>query len=134
MGGPDTQREGGRIFVVEDDLAIAELIRFYLEESGHGVRLCSARRELWQAVEEEDVDLIILDLILPDADGVQLLEELRNHEKTRDLPVVVISVRESERERVLAMGASAFISKPLDEMMLKHQIRTALDKSENTPL
>ena len=68
------QREGRRIFVVEDDLAIAELVRFYLQESGHGVRLCSARAELWQAVAEEEVDLITLDLILPDADGVQILE------------------------------------------------------------
>lgn len=127
MSQSDAQRERPRIFVVEDDRAIAELLRFYLEEAGHGVRLCGDRAELWQALEKGDVDLITLDLVLPDADGVELLEELRKHEKTRAVPIVVISVRESERSRVLAMGASAFIGKPLDEVTLKKEISALLD-------
>ncbi len=103
------------VLVVDDDPAIRLLIEKHLESPGREILLASTMAEGRELLTSK-VDLLILDLFLPDADGRQLLTELRKDPATADLVVVVLSGSDSEvaRAECLALGASTFVPKPFD--------------------
>lgn len=113
IGGSDQGIE--TIVVVDDDPTIRMLIEKHLETSGREILLASTMKE-GTALLSRDTDLLILDLFLPDADGRQLLANLRKDPATTDLVVIVLSGSDSEvaRAECLALGASTFVAKPFD--------------------
>ncbi|MCD4693070.1 MAG: response regulator [Calditrichales bacterium] len=115
-----------RIFVIEDDESTAELIRFYFEEEGYEVQTCLTGRNFKQLVYDFKPHLITLDILLPDADGLDILKDLLKDESTCNIPVILISVKESERKKGLSLGAVSFISKPLDQNSLKQIVKNIL--------
>ncbi len=114
-----------RILVVEDDREIAELIKMLLSEQGHEVVLAATGEEALRIAREEPPDLIALDLLLPDLNGMEVLEALKRDEATAQIPVVIVSVL-MEQERAKQLGAVAYINKPLDERALIETVERLL--------
>jgi len=113
-----------KIMILEDDEATAELIKFYLKEEDFQVAISSRGEGFFDMVVEYQPDLITLDVMLPDTDGFSILRLLQQDERTRDIPVVFITVKENEKEKGLKMGASGYVVKPFKEDELKNTINT----------
>lgn len=115
-----------RILVLEDDEGTTDLLRFYFEDDGYEVHTCMTAEDFKHTIEGFMPDLITLDILLPDACGLDILKELHNSEKTKRIPVLLISVKESERENGLKLGAIGFFGKPLNEDTLKNTVNEIL--------
>jgi DNA-binding response OmpR family regulator len=104
-----------RVFVVEDDRDIAEMVRRHLERSGeYSVSLFTRGDEFLAACEGALPQLVILDLNLPDTDGLTICRELRSWEATRTVPILMLTARAGEADRVtgLDLGADDYLTKP----------------------
>ena len=104
-----------RVFVVEDDRDIAEMVRRHLERSGeYSVSLFTRGDEFLAACEGALPQLVILDLNLPDTDGLTICRELRNWDATRTVPILMLTARAGEADRVtgLDLGADDYLTKP----------------------
>lgn len=121
----------GKVLIVEDDRAICNFIRRVLEANGYEALLVYTGREALSMLTSHCPDVVILDLGLPDMDGMQVLSELR---KWSLMPVVVVSARTDEREkvRVLDAGADDYITKPFGTSELLARIRTAIRHTRMT--
>jgi two-component system catabolic regulation response regulator CreB len=117
---------------VEDDPAIARSIIFALERGGLGVTHClllaDARRQLTTRMP----DVLVLDIGLPDGNGLDLCRELRQHPSTRQLPVLMLSAQGEEIDRVLGLelGADDYVSKPFSPRELLARVRSLLRRSQ----
>jgi DNA-binding response OmpR family regulator len=120
-----------KILVVDDDPAIQMLVQHSLEGPDREILAASTMSEGWEAL-EENPDLLVLDLILPDADGRELLGKLRSDTQTADLTVVVLSGSDSEvaRAECLALGANAFLHKPFDSSAFSVLVESLLRTDE----
>jgi DNA-binding response OmpR family regulator len=114
-----------KIMILEDDEATAELMKFYLEEEGFQVVVSSKGTSFLTKAAEYQPDLITLDVLLPDANGFSILKMLQEDERTKDIPVIFVTVRE-EKEKGIKMGASGYIVKPFNEGELKGTIKSIL--------
>ena len=131
--GPAIRNQKGgymtrKIVILEDDEAIAELMRFYLEEEGFQVFISSKGGGFVDRVAEIQPDLISLDIMLPDTDGFSIFNKLQQDERTRDIRVIFVTVKEGDKEKGIKMGASGYIVKPFKEDELKHTIKAILGK------
>jgi len=116
-----------KIMILEDDEATAELIKFYLEEEGFQVAVSLKGKGFMAKVAEYQPDLITLDVLLPDTDGFSIFKKLQQDERTRNIPVIFVTVKEGEKEKGIKMGASGYIVKPFNEEELKGAIKSILD-------
>ena len=105
---------GGRVLLIEDEPNIIEAIRFILSRDGWRVDTHADGRTAVDAVHERAPDLVILDAMLPNRSGYEILNDLRQHEATRDTPVLMLTARGQKKDRELAekLGASRFMTKP----------------------
>ena len=124
--GADT---GASILVVEDDEQIAELMRDFLEAEGFRVRHAASGRETSEQLERSRPDLVLLDVMMPDGDGFEVVRRMRS--SGPDVPVIFLSARDGVRERVagLALGGDDYVTKPfsLDEVL--ERIRAVLRRT-----
>ena len=111
---PFVRGAGSRVLVVEDDREIAELIRMLLVEKGHEVSVAYTGAEALRVAREHRPDLIALDLMLPDINGMEVLQLLKRQPETAEIPVIIVSVL-LEQERARQLGAVSYVTKPLDE-------------------
>jgi DNA-binding response OmpR family regulator len=120
---------GGTILVVEDEADIASVVRAYLERDGFRVVWASRGTEGLQALEQHDVRLAILDLRLPDTDGLDLCRTIRS---ASSLPVVMLTARDEEIDRVtgLELGADDYVTKPFSPRELVARVRAVLRRTE----
>ncbi len=104
----------GRILIVEDDRDIADLLRLYLEKAGYTVDVALTGEDVLERVRRQPPDLIVLDLMLPGMDGLTICRTLRGSETTAAIPVIILSARadESDRIRGLEIGADDYVTKP----------------------
>ena len=121
----------GKILIVEDDRAICNFIRRALEANGYEALSTYTGREAVSMLASHCPDAVILDLGLPDMDGMDVLQELRRWSL---MPVVVVSARTDEREKVRALdaGADDYITKPFGTSELLARIRTAIRHTRTT--
>ena len=121
----------GKVLIVEDDRAICNFIRRVLEANGYEALIVSTGREAISMLASHCPDVLILDLGLPDMDGMEVLQDLRQWSL---MPVVVVSARTDEREkvRVLDAGADDYITKPFGTSELLARIRTAIRHTRTT--
>src|SRR6266550_4434493 len=103
-----------RIALVEDDSDIAYTIRLNLEREGYTVTHFSSGNDAMAALQRGGFDFVILDLNLPDLDGLTICRELRRDAATKSIPILMLTARGSERDRVtgLELGADDYLSKP----------------------
>ena len=114
-----------KILILEDDEATAELMKFYLEEEGFQVAVSSKGKNFITMASEFQPDLITLDVLLPDANGFSIFDKLQQDERTKNIPVIFVTVRE-EKEKGIKMGARGYIVKPFNEGELKGTIKSIL--------
>ncbi|UZK66660.1 response regulator transcription factor [Sphingomonas sp. M1-B02] len=118
------------ILLVEDDPALRVLTARALKENGFEVRPCSAAPEMWRAMDEGGVELILLDIMLPGTSGIDLCRRIR---RDSDVPIIFISAKGSETDRVigLELGADDYISKPFGTRELVARVRAVLRRFES---
>lgn len=117
-----------KILVVDDDPRICKLVARYLARENFSVATAGDAAEMWRIIEIEQLDLIILDLMLPDEDGLSLAQQLRNRS---DLPIIMLTGKSDVVDRVvgLELGADDYITKPFDERELLARIRSVIRRS-----
>jgi two-component system, OmpR family, phosphate regulon response regulator PhoB len=120
------------ILVVEDEPGIAELVRFALSSSGYKVQLASDARQGRAALAIALPNLVLLDWMLPDESGVQWLKSLRSDKRTRQLPVVMLTAKGQEQDKVsgLDAGADDYVTKPFSPNELLARIRAVLRRRQ----
>lgn len=119
------------ILVVEDDLTDMKLFSTVLRGSGHRVDGRLRADEAFVAIKAQRPEVILLDLKLPDLDGLELARRLKQEPATRHIPIVAVTAAAETftREQALAAGCDAYIVKPVDTRQLSDQITAAAGKS-----
>lgn len=123
-----------RIFIVEDDESIRELIVYALKNNGfHAIGLEDAN-ELHRELDLSFPDLLLLDIMLPGDDGYKILLDLKSNNKTKDIPVIMLTAKTSEFDKIkgLDMGADDYISKPFSVMELISRVKAVLRRTTKT--
>ncbi len=115
-----------RILMIEDDVRLAEMLRTYLREAGYTVALAEDGARGLRHLEQQTYDLVLLDLMLPDADGLDVCRSIRQTQRL--LPVIMITARGETMDRVvgLELGADDYLSKPFEPRELLARIRAVL--------
>lgn len=116
------------IYILEDDASIRKLVVYTLNSQGMEAEGFERPSRFWSALEEKKPDLVLLDIMLPEEDGLQVLKRLRADPNTRKLPVLMLTAKSTEYDKVLGLdqGADDYISKPFGMMELMARIRAAL--------
>lgn len=119
------------IYIVEDDTNIREIESFALKNSGYQVQDFENAKEFYRAVKEKKPDLALLDIMLPDEDGMEILQKLRKNPETKRLPVIMVTAKATELDRVkgLDLGADDYIIKPFGVMELISRVKALLRRS-----
>ena len=120
------------IYCVEDEKNIRELLVYTLSGSGFEAKGLSNGKELKKALKEEIPELILLDIMLPGEDGYAVLEYLKGRPDTRDVPVIMVTAKEEEDDKVRGLegGADDFITKPFGMMEFLARIKAVLRRSK----
>ena len=120
-----------KILVVEDEPDIRELVRYNLEQSGFRVAEANDGEEALRKVAEEKPALVILDLMLPQGDGLEVCRALRGQRETADLPIVMLTAKAAEVDRVLGLefGADDYVTKPFSPRELVARVRALLRRA-----
>jgi two-component system alkaline phosphatase synthesis response regulator PhoP len=124
-----------RILVVEDDRDIGDLVRRYLEKADYVVELLSSGREALRALAERPPDLLILDLMLPQVDGLDICRAARAGAHTAAIPIIMLTARAEESERIvgLELGADDYMAKPFSPSELVARVRALLRRAHRQP-
>ena len=120
------------IYLLEDDASIRDLVIYTLNSQGMEARGFARPSLFWQAVEEAVPDLALLDIMLPEEDGLTILKRLRADRRTARLPIILLTARSTEYDKVLGLdgGADDYVAKPFGMMELLSRIRALLRRSE----
>src|SRR5438552_192903 len=120
-----------RILVVEDDPDIAELVQRYLSKAGFTTDRAASGREALELIGTKAPDLLILDLMLPHLDGLEICRRVRAHEKTAHIPIIMLTARADESERIvgLELGADDYLAKPFSPNELVARVRALLRRA-----
>jgi two-component system phosphate regulon response regulator PhoB len=116
------------LLVVEDEDALATLLQYNLKKEGYRIQLCSDGQEALILIDERQPDLVVLDWMLPSVSGIEVCRRLRQRSETRNLPIIMLTARseESDRIRGLDIGADDYIVKPFSMVELVARIRAVL--------
>lgn len=133
MSTVEERRPPARILVVEDERDIAALIAYHLTKDGYRVRTAEGGLEALEAVSAERPDLMVLDLMLPGFSGYEVLQEVRRRPELAELPVVVLTARREEQDRVqgLELGADDYLTKPFSPRELVLRVAAVLRRSQS---
>jgi len=123
------------ILVVDDEPDISALVAYHLARESYRVRTASSGPEAIRAAELERPDLIVLDLMLPGMSGLQVLEELRRRPETQEIPVILLTARREEQDRIagLRLGADDYVAKPFSPQELILRVGAVLRRVQQAP-
>jgi len=123
------------IFCVEDDASIRELVVYTLQSTGFAARGLADGRELLRALDEEPPDLVLLDIMLPGEDGISLLKKLKASFQLKHIPVIMLTARGTEYDKVVGLdaGADDYIAKPFGMMELISRVKAVLRRAMPQP-
>ena len=123
---------GKEILIVDDEENIVELVKYNLEEEGYSVLAAYDGKEALNKAREEKPDLMVLDLMLPEVDGFDVCRRLRSDEDLKELPIIILSAKEEEMDKVLGLelGADDYLTKPFSPRELKARIKAVLRRSD----
>ena len=119
------------IYIVEDDASIRELEQYALQTNGYEATGCEDGASFWAALHQARPELVILDVMLPDEDGYQILSKLRDDPATRTLPVIMVTAKTSEIDVVKGLdhGADDYLCKPFGIMEFISRVRAVLRRA-----
>lgn len=120
------------ILVADDEVRMRDLIKMYLEAEGFAVKEAASGDQALEIVRNEAIDLLLLDIMMPEPDGLAVCKEIR---QTTDLPIVMVTARGDELDRVLGfeLGADDYIVKPFSPRELVARVKALLRRSSQTP-
>lgn len=120
------------IFCVEDDSNIRELVVYTLETTGFRARGFEDGKEFWETLALETPKLVLLDIMLPGEDGIEILKKLKSSSRTREIPVIMVTAKGAEYDKVkgLDLGADDYVTKPFGMMELVSRVKAVLRRSE----
>jgi two-component system alkaline phosphatase synthesis response regulator PhoP len=124
-----------KILIVDDEEDILELLRFNLTREGYRVIPATTGEETLRLANTEAPDLILLDLMLPGIDGLAVAKRLKNEDKTRDIPIIMLTAKGEEADIVtgLELGADDYITKPFSPRVLVARVRSVLRRRTKEP-
>lgn len=119
------------IYVVEDDQNIREIERFALQNSGYHVEEFGNAKEFYKRIADKLPQLILLDIMLPDEDGLAIIKKLRSMSETKRVPVIMVTAKTTELDKVkgLDLGADDYITKPFGVMELISRVKAVLRRT-----
>lgn len=119
-----------KILVVDDEKPISDIIKFNLSKEGYDVFTAFDGKEALEQFEVEKPDLIILDLMLPEIDGLEVAKEIR---KTSHVPIIMLSAKDSEFDKVIGLeiGADDYVTKPFSNRELQARVKAHLRRTDN---
>ena len=122
------------IYFLEDDASIQKLVCYALAKEGYEIKGLSLPSEFWKEIQKEVPELILLDIMLPEEDGIYILKKLREDKKYQDIPVIMITAKTSEFDKVtgLDMGADDYITKPFGMTELASRVNAVLRRYKKT--
>ena len=120
------------IFILEDDDSIRKLIDYTLKSQQYEVKSFCLPSELWAELKKASPELFVLDIMLPEEDGISILKKLRSDEKYKNIPVIMLTAKDSEFDVVTGLdsGADDYITKPFGMMELISRIKAVLRRYE----
>jgi DNA-binding response OmpR family regulator len=122
--------EYGDILVVDDEASVVEVVALYLKREGFSVRVARDGRSALNAMREQLPALVVLDLMLPEIDGLEIMRRLRNDD-TSDVPVIMLTARRQETDRIygLELGADDYVTKPFSPAELVSRVKAVLRRA-----
>ena len=123
------------ILVVEDEKNIAELVKYNLEQEGYRVLTASRGDSGLDQARKQKPDLILLDLMLPEIDGIEICKILRQNEKTVSVPIIMLTAKGQEADKVLGLelGADDYVTKPFSPRELVARVKAVLRRAREKP-
>ena len=120
------------IYLLEDDDSIRKLVIYGLESQGYEAQGFELPSLFWKAMGKQLPELILLDIMLPEEDGLTILQKLRSASATKKIPVIMLTAKNTEYDRVIGLdnGADDFVSKPFGMMELLARVRAVLRRTE----
>jgi two-component system phosphate regulon response regulator PhoB len=128
------ERIAERILVVDDEPDIAALVAYHLARSGYRVSTAANGTDALKAVTDERPTLVVLDLMLPDLSGYEIIEQIRRDPSTSEVPVLMLTARREEADRIrgLTLGADDYLTKPFSPQELVLRVGAILRRTRNT--
>ena len=125
---------GKWIYYVEDDTSIRELVLYALKTAEFQVMGFENAASFYKRMKEQQPDLILLDIMLPDEDGVSILKKLKSRPDTENIPVIMMTAKSSEYDKVLGLdsGADDYITKPFGVMELISRVKAVIRRSDRS--
>lgn len=119
------------IYIVEDDVNIREIESFALKNSGYTIEDFACAKDFFARIRDKVPDLVLLDIMLPDEDGLEIVKKLRKKAETRMVPVIMVTAKTSEMDKVkgLDIGADDYLTKPFGVMELISRTKALLRRS-----
>ncbi len=116
------------IYLVEDDNSIRELVVYTMQSSGYKASGFEDSKAFWKGLAEKTPDLILLDIMLPDEDGIEILKKIRANSQYQDVPVIMLTAKGTEYDKVIGLdlGADDYIAKPFGMMELISRVKAVL--------
>ena len=140
MNMNSSEAKGNRLLIVEDDIALADVMQAFLEQEGCRVTVLHSGEEAVQVISEQQPDLVILDWMLPGTTGIELARRLKKDEGTSEIPIIMLTAKTEEDNKIqgLEIGADDYITKPFSprELVarLKAVLRRATPQGKETPI
>ncbi len=124
-----------QLLVIEDEESILELVRYNLQKEGYRVHTASSGEEGFSLATSSKPDLVVLDLMLPGIDGLEVCRMLKQRDDTEEIPIVMISAcgEESDIIRGLELGADDYVTKPFSPKVLAARVNAVLRRSKKQP-
>ncbi len=121
-----------KILVIEDEKALADVLGYNLRREGYEVTLAHDGQEGLKASQAKAHDLVILDLMLPTMSGMDVLREFRANEKTRDIPIIILTAKSEEADQLVgfSLGADDYVTKPFSVKVLLQRIKAVRRRAE----
>ena len=119
------------IYVVEDDRNIREIEKIALQNSGYEVEEFETATPFWEALQKKMPDLLLLDIMLPDGDGLDIVKKLRCNSETEHLPIILVTAKTTELDKVRGLdnGADDYLTKPFGIMELISRVKAILRRT-----
>lgn len=124
------------IYIVEDDNNIRELVTYTLNSSGLEAVGFATPSDFWKSMDKKIPSMILLDIMLPGENGLSILKKLRSAYITKNIPVIIVTAKDSEYDKVIGLdnGADDYIAKPFGMMELLARVKALLRRTENSAI
>ena len=123
-----------KVLIVEDEADIAQLVKLYLEKEGFHTNVAKSGFEALTLIKSEHPDLLILDLMLPEIDGIEVCKKIRNAPDTALLPIIMLTAKAEESDTIvgLELGADDYVTKPFSPKVLVARVKALFRRLERT--